>query len=278
LLATGLALAGALLWRDAPAREAGAIRRRSGARDPGIRFALVLLAVGLVLVLVPEVVYVLDGFATRMNTVFKLYYQAWLLLGVAAAAGAVAALRDRGAVRMLGGVAVVVLVAGLAYAVAGVASKVAGAQPGGLTLDALAHLEREAPDEAAAIRWIRGTTAGDARVVQAAGDSYRPADGRVSAATGRATLLGWQGHETQWRGAAYARQAAGRAGALAEIYRPATPEALRQVLARWEVGYVYLGPRERLRYGVGPGEEATLGGVMELAFDQGAVRIFRRRD
>ncbi len=277
LLAAGLAVAGALLWHDAP-REGDALRRRRAPRDPDVRFALVLLVVGLVLVLVPEVVYVRDGFGTRMNTIFKAYYQAWLLLGVAAAAGAVAALRNAGMVRMLGRGAVVVLVGALAYAVVGVAGNVAGARPDRLTLDGLAHLEREAPDEAAAIRWIRANTLPEARVVQAAGDSYRPADGRVSVATGRATLLGWQGHEVQWRGAAFARQAAGRASALEAIYRPTTSEALRRLLVRWEVGYVYLGPRERLRYGVGPREEDELARVMELAFRHGDVRIFRRRD
>jgi uncharacterized membrane protein len=179
---------------------------------------------------------------------------------------------------MLGRGAVVVLVGALAYAVVGVAWKVAGARPDWLTLDGLAHLEREVPDEAAAIRWIRANTLPEARVVQAAGDSYRPADGRVSVATGRATLLGWQGHEVQWRGAAFARQAAGRASALEAIYRPTTSEALRRLLVRWEVGYVYLGPRERLRYGVGPREEDELARVMELAFRHGDVRIFRRRD
>jgi len=277
LLAAGLAVAGALLWHDAPAREGDALRRRREPRDPAVRFALVLLVVGLVLVLVPEVVYVRDGFGTRMNTIFKAYYQAWLLLGVAAAAGAVAALRDAGMVRMLGRGAVVVLVGALAYAAAGVAGKVAGARPDGLTLDALAHLEREAPDEAAAIAWIRANTLPEARIVQAVGDSYRPADGRVSVATGRATLLGWQGHEVQWRGGAFARQAAGRASALEAIYRPATSEALRQLLARWDVEYVYLGPRERVRYGVGPAEEEELGRVMEPVFRHGDVRIFRRR-
>jgi YYY domain-containing protein len=272
LLAALLAVAGALL------RGEGPVRRPSSPRDRGLRFALVLLAVGLTLVLAPEVCYLRDGFGTRMNTIFKLYYQAWLLLGVAAAAGAVASLRHAGALRTLGRGAVVVLVGALAYAVVGVSWKVAGARPGSLTLNGLAYLEAEAPDELAAIRWIRANTRLDARVVQAEGDSYRAADGRISAATGRATLLGWRGHESQWRGAAFARQAAGRTGALEEIYRPTGPEAFRQTLARWEVGYVYLGPRERHRYGVGPREEEELGRVMELAFQHGDVRIFRRRE
>ena len=40
-------------------------------------------AIGLVLVYVPEFVYLRDNFGTRMNTIFKFYYQAWLLFGMA---------------------------------------------------------------------------------------------------------------------------------------------------------------------------------------------------
>ncbi len=47
-------------------------------------FALVLASTALLLILGTEFFYVGDVFNSRMNTVFKLYYQAWLLLAVAA--------------------------------------------------------------------------------------------------------------------------------------------------------------------------------------------------
>ena len=51
---------------------------------PQTGFALLLIAAGLVLTLVPEFVYLRDNFGTRMNTVFKFYYQAWLCSASAA--------------------------------------------------------------------------------------------------------------------------------------------------------------------------------------------------
>ena len=54
---------------------------------PETGFAVLLIAAALVLTLVPEFVYLRDKFGTRMNTVFKFYYQGWLMLSVASAYG-----------------------------------------------------------------------------------------------------------------------------------------------------------------------------------------------
>ena len=50
-------------------------------------FALILVFAGLLATLGPELFRIVDVFGNRMNTVFKFYYQAWILLAAASAFG-----------------------------------------------------------------------------------------------------------------------------------------------------------------------------------------------
>ncbi len=57
-------------------------------------FALLLIGMGLVLTLFPEFLYLKDNFGVRINTVFKFYYQAWVLWSLAAAYGVYSIMAD----------------------------------------------------------------------------------------------------------------------------------------------------------------------------------------
>ena len=58
-------------------------------------FIALMVLLGVLLTLVPEFIYLLDGFGTRMNTIFKFYFQAWLLWSVAGAYGIAILWQDR---------------------------------------------------------------------------------------------------------------------------------------------------------------------------------------
>ena len=247
------------------------------ARADGVTFALLLAAAGVGLVVVPELLYLHDSFGTRMNTVFKFWYQAWLLLACASALGIGLAWDRGGRPRAAALLALFAFAPGLVYPVAALDAKTAGFGSSEPTLDASAWVARWRPAELEAIRWIRRATPRDAVVVQRSGASYRAEHNLPSVLTGRATLLGWGGHEFQWRGTAFARLAAGREEALARIYAPASSEDLAGALAAWDVAYVYLGPEERARYGVTGEQESVLAEAMDVVFENEAVRIFRSR-
>jgi len=244
--------------------------------EPALAFTLGLLALAGFLLMGPELFYLVDFFNTRMNTVFKLYYQAWVILAVAAPVtlyySTIALARCGMWVRRAGSLwwaLVATLALGSLYYPVG-ALLASGNEP--LTLDGMAYLERQAPGEHAAILWLWENAAlGDA-ILEAVGDDYGPF-GRVSAFTGVPTVLSWPGHELQWRGSSTPQD--GRAEDVASVYRGADPQAARAVLSRYDIRYVILGPRERDKYGVETLER--LDALLAPAFSSGAVTVYRVR-
>jgi uncharacterized membrane protein len=238
------------------------------------RFLWLLIAGGLVCVLVPELVYVRDSFdggdLFRMNTVFKMGYQAWLLLALAAAC----ALPWAGA--WLPGrvwpywaaVAAVLLLLGAVYPYAGTWSRKDGFSRAP-TLDGLRWLRERAPGDPPAIAWLRANTPGDAVVLEAFGPDYSEfGHARISTFTGRPTVLGWAGHEVQWE-----HDPAGREADIRTLYTTTNPIAARNLAARYGVRYVVVGPIERTTYG-----DRGLGkwdGLGERVFDREGTTIWR---
>ncbi len=271
------ALALALLWT-------GVHRFATVAREERpLLFALALAAIGLGLTLTPEIVYLRDNFGWRMNTIFKFYYQAWLLFGLAGAFTIATSLtRWRGwriAPATLSLAALALALNSTIYLVAGAYSKTQGfSRPP--TFDASAYLAGVAPAEYGAVEWVRANTLPADIVVEGKGRSYAADTNRISTMTGRQTLLGWDGHESQWRGRAYGRMAAGRPEALQAIYGGASPAEALRLLEAFGASYLYVGPSERAQYGLSPAVERALYAQLELVYEDGAspdtmVRIYR---
>lgn len=258
-----------------------------GRANRATTFVLCLFAIGLLLTFMPEFVYLQDNFGTRMNTVFKFYYQGWLLLGVSAAYAIfmyvkTASARVRQGVNLPGktariedilpAVSLLLILLCLVFPVAGAYAKIKGFGTREPTLNGLAYVGE---DELAVVDWIRRNTSPEAVILEAKGASYNSGTARISASTGRATLLGWDGHEAQWRGRAYGEMAAGRDEAISEVYLRPRPSTLRETIRRWDIDYVLIGPTERARFGMTPALEERLNQALELAFEQGNFRIYR---
>ena len=203
-----------------------------------------------------------------MNTVFKTYYQAWLLLGIVGAYGLyyLWSLRpaaesylvtgSRGIARILqaGRVAwvsatVVLMVASLYYPVGAVLDRTEVFQEGHTfgdnTLDGLAFLKQNSPGEYAAVEWLRDD-APRGRMVEAVGDDYSDF-ARISSSTGLPTILGWKGHELQWRSSS--SLLGSREEDVRTIFSSEDPNEVQRLLDSYGVRYVYLGSRERRTYG-----------------------------
>jgi len=264
----GLLVAGAQLWAD----------DRAGAPAAATLFALLLVTVAVLLLLSVEFVFLRDVFGTRMNTVFKFYYQGWVLLSLSSAYGVWYVLSEqaagfaralRSAWLVLGAVLVL---GGLSYTVAATASKANGFQ-GTPTLDGTAYVARERPQQYAVIQWLRGQAAPDSVIVEATGGSYT-AQNWISAHTGLRSLIGWPGHELQWRGSG--TLPAEREAAVEAIYTSMDSEETRRLLQTYQVDYVIIGPDERSRYGIGPVVLDKFDSLMSRAYQNEAYVVYAR--
>ncbi|CAN5818398.1 DUF2298 domain-containing protein [soil metagenome] len=279
-----LALVVAWLWQYGTLRLLDE-RRELAKREQSLAFALLLAAMGLLLVYAPEFVYLRDNFGTRMNTIFKFYYQGWLLFGLSSSYAIVTAWQAVGGVRkgaqtlalVCSSLCLLVIVFGLVFPLGAITAKTNNFTADKRTLDATAYIAWNNPDEMAAVQWVRTHTAPDALIAEALGRSYYASDNRISTMTGRPTLHGWGGHESQWRGKAYGEMAQNRGDILQRIYGTGSGTEIAQALTEWHIDYVYVGPTERELYKMSPDAEARLKAVMDIVFEQGDVRIYQRR-
>ncbi len=208
-------------------------------------FVFLLIFTGLALTLVVEFIYLRDSFNLRMNTVFKFYYQAWVMLGCASAYAVwwlLNRLEGRVGRSLAAGGALLVIVLGLVYTVMGIHSRANGFS-GDFNLDGASNIARAHPEDWSAIQWLNENAVpaadGSAPVIlEAPGESY-DYEGRISAFSGYPAVLGWAVHESQWRGD-YEEQGK-RQPDIATIYTTSDGEAMLALLRKWNVRYVILG-------------------------------------
>jgi len=252
--------------------EAGPVQINTGDSLP---FVLLLIGAAALLVLVPEFVYLRDNFGQRLNTIFKFYYQAWVLFGVAAVFGLEYLLRK---FRVPGAIAAItygiLLFVALLFPYFAVQSRAIEyqGQPTSeyrrpATLDGLANRD---PAELDALLWLRDNIEGTPVIVEAVGGQYS-AYGRVAAATGLPSVLGWAGHEYQWRG--YTDEPGQRDPDISAIYSSGDWDKTALILDEYDVSLIYFGPLERQDFG--PRAQEKLDQNLEVAYRNEGVTIYR---
>jgi uncharacterized membrane protein len=146
------------------------------------------------------------------------------------------------------------------------------------SLDGTAYMDSDPfnQGDAAAIAWLDAHVEGDPVVLEASGGEYSHYD-RVSAFTGLPTVLGWAGHEWQWRPnwlqqPEHLGELQRRQGDINQIYTSKDAGLVQMLLARYHVRYVYVGLCERLQY---PGVDlGHLGSFLRMVYRSADVTIY----
>ena len=237
---------------------------------------LACVVVGLLLTLSVEFVYLVDVFRVRMNTVFKFYFQAWILMGLGSAYGIYWLSRKRSWLSLAFQVGFWLLfLMGMVYPVLGNYAR-AGYFEQAPRLDGTAYLAEREPGDHAAISWLNRNVEGAPIVLESpgVGGSSYVYEGRVSALTGLPTLLGWAGHEGQWRGDYTVQDA--RTPDIETIYNTTDPQTALDLLDSYGITYVYVGPLELGKYDLRGLEKFQK--FMDVVYQQNGVTIYQRRE
>lgn len=209
----------------------------------------ILAAFGLAILIACELIYMKDNMGEtffRMNTVFKCYLPAWLMLGTAAAVMAGRWLSSRPEIPRISkrdATALMIITISLLFILPFLGSPVAGSGP--KTLDGLAYLKEQHPGDAGAIAYLRNLN-GDEILVEAEKGDYSYYS-RVSSFTGIPAIIGQPFHEFMWRGddsGWYSERPAD----IRAMYEQ--PEKTIALMKKYNATLLYVGDSERERYTV----------------------------
>ncbi len=258
-------------------------------------YAAAMLFLALLIGVMVDLVTI-KGDIARMNTVFKFYLQAWILMGIASAyllwrmdfGRAVFRGRRLPHGIWLGALAILV-VAGSMYTVGGTRDRLRDRfEVLPMTLNGMAYMEsasysfdrgaarEDLKGEYDAIQWLRsGAVQGSPVVLEGHGELYRSLHTRIAIYTGLPTVIGWDNHQSQQRG--YGPTIQDRLADVQRIYSTTnTGDALR-LLRKYEVEYIYVGDIERHYYPERGLDKfrRMVGAELELAYSNPTVEIYR---
>lgn len=301
--------------------------------NSSIVFIAFLVLLGCLLTVFPEFIFLRDQFVSRMNTIFKFYFQAWIVWSIAASFGLIYLLNpesDRSFTNQVapwlisfigflglilakaspvgnsssvgwllpGDVVIVAILilflvwlllnvvhkrwrfslailsliavaGGLVYPSLALPAKVGDIEADRITLDGFTSLTVGNADQTAAIEWLQQAPTGAmAEAVADTGGSYTTYN-IVSTFSGMPAVLGWVGHEAQWRGGY--EEIGNRQADIRTLYSTNDWQNALDVINQYNIRYIYVGDVEYRTYSV---MEAKFEQYLDLVFASDTVRIY----
>ena len=234
------------------------------------KLLIIFFIFSLLLLIFPEFFYFKDIYPMhfRSNTMFKLGYQAFIMLSVVSAYAIIKLWRKK--IFLLFLIPQLFLVSIYpAFSVRSYFNSLRHYEG----IFGMAWFQKQYPDDWAAIQWLnlRSTTYDlPPVIVEADGDSYTDYD-RFSAFTGLPTVIGWAVHEWLWRGSYDV--VAPRREEVRKIYESEDLAETKEILTKYTVQYVIVGTLEREKFK--ELQERKFGELGERVFTRGQTAIYR---
>lgn len=210
-------------------------------------YIFVLFSFGIFLILIPEFFYIKDIYPAhfRANTMFKMGYQAFMMMSIAAAYTFYVISRHISTTKVVKKVIWIIpfLLVGIYmyYAVQGYYGTLQRAPQ----LNGLSWLSVQNTDTQEIIAYFEKNITGQPVILEAQGDSYTDFN-HISAFTGLPTVAGWWVHEWLWRGSADA--VGKRIPDVSTLYESKDIEITKSLIKKYEISYVIVSTLERQKY------------------------------
>ena len=237
---------------------------------------LIFIIFSALLVIAPEIFYLRDIYTGhfRANTMFKLFYQAFIILGITSSYILVRVLSD---LKILSKKLLLrfsfIVVSSLLFFLIGIYPYFAINSGYDLkkykSLDGTSYLKELYPSDYKAIVWINENIKGQPIILEAQGDSYTDY-ARVSSNTGLPTVLGWTVHEWLWRGSYSIPEP--RIKDVKTIYETGDLMQTKNLIEKYKISYIFVGDLEREKYKISAEKFEKLG---EQIFSSGDTVVYR---
>jgi uncharacterized membrane protein len=235
-------------------------------------FIYLLIILSTLLIIVPEFIYVKDIYPAhyRANTMFKLVFQAFIMLSIASSYIFFRIMQEGRFRFIFLPISLILISLVMVYPYLAVSSYY-GDLKTYKGLDGTKYIKTLYPGDYEAILWLNKNIKGQPVVLEAQGDSYTDY-ARVSANTGLPTVLGWTVHEWLWRGD-YSIPAP-RINDIKEIYESHELNKTKDLLKKYNVQYVFIGALEPQKYpGLFEAKFASMGA--QLVFQKDNTKIYK---
>lgn len=238
------------------------------------KFIAFLIIISTILIVIPEFVYVKDIYPLhyRANTMFKLVYEAFIMLSISCGYIIVKIFSQLNTRMFIIGFfvpTIILLYFVLSYPVFAINSYYnnLGSYK---SLDGTLYLKYSYANDYKLINWINNNIKNQPVILEANGDSYTDY-ARISANTGASTIIGWPVHEWLWRGSY--DLVSPRITDTQSIYTSDDMNLVKNLLSKYEVNYVVVSSLERQKYA--KLNEKKFEKIGEIIYKNGQAKLYK---